>query len=202
MTWNPFKRKKDEAPAAPEQPAASADGKKNRPTPKRKDAEAANLRPLVPKDRKASNKRARQREREQQDREYTAMKTGDLNHMPKAERLDFRVYIRDYVDARWNLAEFMFPFIIVMLFLSMFVTTIYPGLVVPLMLLMYAYLIAAIIDTALLWRKLKRKLVAKFGERCVAKGMRSGVYTWTRAMQMRRWRLPRPRHAKRGVWPK
>ncbi len=33
------------------------------------------------------------------------MQKGDINHMPKAERLPWRIYIRDYVDARFNLGE-------------------------------------------------------------------------------------------------
>ncbi|MBT1165824.1 DUF3043 domain-containing protein [Bifidobacterium simiarum] len=202
MTWNPFNRseKKEEEAGQAAQPAAPSD-KKNRPTPKRKDAQAANLRPLVPKDRKASNKVARQKMRAKQDEEYAAMKSGDLQHMPKSERLDFRVYIRDFVDARWNLAEWMMPFVIVMLFVSMFITSAYPQFNLPIMIVMYAYFILSIIDTFVMWRKLKKQLIAKFGEKSVAKGMRSGWYAVSRAMQMRRWRIPRPRAPKRGDWP-
>ena len=74
MTWNPF-RKKEEAQVPVEQaPKKTADPseKKGRPTPKMKQAQAAGIRPLVPVDRRA---------------EYEAMQKGDINHMPKAERL-------------------------------------------------------------------------------------------------------------------
>ena len=37
------------------------------------------------------------------------MQSGDINHMPKSERLPWRIYIRDYVDARFNLGEFFIP---------------------------------------------------------------------------------------------
>ncbi|OXM99813.1 DUF3043 domain-containing protein [Bifidobacterium vansinderenii] len=203
MTWNPFKRSEDKEKTeqAPAQQPENSNGKKNRPTPKMKDAQAAKIRPLVPKDRKASNRAARQKMRAKQDAEYDAMKTGDLNHMPKSERIDYRIYIRDYVDARWNLAEFMMPFVIIMLFASIFVTSMYPQLTLWLMIIMYAYFIVAIIDIAVMWRGLKKKLIAKYGEKSVAKGTRSGSYAWSRAMQMRRWRLPRPRTQKRGEWP-
>ena len=202
MTWNPFKRSEDKEKAeqTPEETPQS-NGKKNRPTPKMKEAQAAKIRPLVPKDRKASNRAARQKMRAKQDAEYDAMKTGDLNHMPKSERIDYRIYIRDYVDARWNLAEFMMPFVIIMLFCSIFATSMYPQLTLWLMVIMYAYFIVAIIDIAVMWRGLKKKLIAKYGEKSVAKGTRSGSYAWSRAMQMRRWRLPRPRTQKRGQWP-
>lgn len=202
MTWNPFKRSENKEKEAPEEAPASKDpGKKNRPTPKMKDAQAAKIRPLVPKDRKTSNKLAKQKMREKQDAEYAAMKSGDLKNMPKSERLDFRIYIRDYVDARWTLAEFMMPFVIVMLFASIFITSAYPQLTLPLMLIMYGYFILAIIDIAVMWHGLKKKLIAKFGEGSVAKGTRSASYAWSRAMQMRRWRLPRPRSPKRGNYP-
>ena len=133
---------------------------------------------------------------------FEAMLTGDINHMPKAERLPWRVYIRDYVDARRNLGEFFIPFAFVMLLGSILVTTIAPQLSVPMMILLYVYLIAVIIDVAVMWRKLKKKLIEKYGEASVAKGSRSASYAWSRAIQVRRWRLPKPRSPKRGNWPK
>ena len=50
-------------------------------------------------------------------------------------------------------------------------------------------------------KELKKQLIEKFGEQSVAKGMRSGSDAWSRAIQMRRWRLPKPRYDKRGHWP-
>lgn len=174
---------------------------KGRATPKRKDAQERNLRPLVPKDRKAQKKADKARRRAQEDAEYEAMRTGDINHMPKAERLPWRVYIRDYVDARVNLGEFFIPVAFALLLLSMVVTAVYPALSMPILLLLYVYLFAVIIDVAIMWRKLKKIVVDKFGERAIAKGMRTGTYAWSRAIQFRRWRMPKPRYPKRGNWP-
>ncbi|MBM6699131.1 DUF3043 domain-containing protein [Bifidobacterium pullorum subsp. saeculare] len=206
MTWNPFK-KKDEAqrPVAADAPAPKADPNagKGRPTPKMKAAQAQNLRPLVPLDRKASAKAARKRLREKENLQYEAMQKGDLRHMPRAEQLPWRIYIRDYVDARFNLGEYFIPVAFIILIGSMLITTVVanPYVSMGLMLLMYAYLIAVIIDIVVMWRKLKKKLVAKFGEVSVAKGSRSASYAWSRAIQMRRWRLPKPREKKRGHFP-
>ena len=123
--------------------------------------------------------------------------------MPKAERLPWRVYIRDYVDARRNLGEFFIPVAFVMLLGSILVTTIAPQLSVPMMILLYVYLIAVIIDVAVMWRKLKKKLNREVWRgQSVAKGSRSASYAWSRAIQVRRWRLPKPRSPKRGNWPK
>ena len=99
------------------------------------------------------------------------------------------------------MGEFFIPVAFVILIGSIFVTYKWPALALPLMLLMYIYLFAVIIDIVIMWRKLKKKLIEKFGEQSVAKGMRSGSYAWSRAIQMRRWRLPKPRYQKRGHWP-
>ena len=194
-------KKEDKAQEPVEQKAQEPTAGKGRPTPKRKDAQAQNLRPLVPKDRDASRKAAKARMRERENAEYEAMQTGDVNHMPKAERLPWRIYIRDYVDARFNLGEFFIPVAFVILVVSIFVTYKWPTLALPLMVLMYVYLFAVIIDIAIMWRKLKKKLIEKYGEKSVARGMRSASYAWSRAIQIRRWRLPQPRYAKRGHWP-
>lgn len=200
MTWNPFKKDKEEAQKPVEDGKSSTTGK-GRPTPKMKQAQAKNLRPLVPEDRKASIKAAKERQRKREDQEYEAMRTGDISRMPKAERLPWRVYIRDYVDARHNLGEYFIPVAVVTLIGSMLVTAVGPALSVPLMIALYVYLIAVLIDVAIMWHKLKKKLIEKYGEASVAKGSRSGTYAWSRAIQVRRWRLPKPRSPKHGNWP-
>lgn len=175
---------------------------KGRPTPKRKQAQQAGLRPLVPKDRKAAKKAEKAKYRAQQDREYEAMETGDVQHMPAAERIPWRVYVRDYVDARWNLGEWFMPVVLVALIASMIVQRWSQVAAFWLMIVIYIYLFAAIIDAAIMWHNLKKKLIAKYGDKAVAKGQRTGFYAWTRALQIRAWRLPKPRYKKRGNWPK
>lgn len=181
---------------------------KGRPTPKRKEAQAQNLRPLVPQDTKEQRKRERARQRERENVEYEAMRTGDINKMPKSERLPWRVYIRDYIDSRFSLGEYFIPVAIVILFASIIVSVIgannaqaaYASMI--LMVLMYVYLIAIVIDVAIMWHGLKKKLRAKYGDVAVARGSRSGTYAWSRAIQLRRWRLPKPRYAKRSQYNK
>lgn len=204
MTWNPFKKQEEaQVPVEEATKKAAPNEKKGRPTPKMKQAQAAGIRPLVPVDRKASAKAAKARLREKENAEYEAMQKGDINHMPKAERLPWRIYIRDYVDARFNLGEWFFPVAFAILIASMLVTSLVQNqwVSIIMMLCMYGYLIAVIIDVWLMWRKLKAKLIAKYGESSVSKGSRSFSYAWIRAIQMRRWRLPKPRYPKRGHWP-
>ena len=129
-----FNKKEDADQEPVGKKAAEPTAGKGRPTPKRKDAQAQNLRPLVPKDREASRKAAKARMRERENAEYDAMQKGDINHMPKSERLPWRIYIRDYVDARFNLGEFFIPVAFVILIGSIFVTYKWPALALPLML--------------------------------------------------------------------
>jgi hypothetical protein len=204
MTWNPFKKQEEaQVPVEEATKKAAPNEKKGRPTPKMKQAQAAGIRPLVPVDRKASAKAAKARLREKENAEYEAMQKGDINHMPKAERLPWRIYIRDYVDARFNLGEWFFPVAFAILIASMLVASLVQNqwVSIIMMLCMYGYLIAVIIDVWLMWRKLKAKLIAKYGESSVSRGSRSFSYAWNRAIQMRRWRLPKPRYPKRGHWP-
>ncbi len=103
-----------------------------------------------------------------------------------------------------KLGEFFIPVALVILVASVILTAVYPNPVVTLILMtvLYVYLFAIVIDVVVMWRKLKKLLIAKYGEQSVAKGMRTGSYAWSRAIQLRRWRLPKPRYKKRGHWPK
>ncbi|WP_427877470.1 DUF3043 domain-containing protein [Gardnerella sp. 2492-Sm] len=222
MTWNLLAKKsaagdaannaaanaseKAAAKAEMQSAAAQKTREKNAPTPKRNAVQAEKLRPLVPADRKASAKRARARLRERENEQYEAMKSGDLTHMPKSEQLPWRIYIRDYVDARRNLTEFFFPFAILIMVCLFFAqgllgqryVIVYFGLAVAL----YAYILLSIIDLIVMWRKLKKKLIKKFGDAPVQRGSRSAMYAFSRALQVRIWRLPKPSSKKRGNWPK
>jgi hypothetical protein len=171
------------------------EGAKNRPTPKRRDQEAARRRPLVETDRKAARDRDRLARREAQLKQRQAMVTGDDAHLPARDKGPVRRYIRDYVDARWNLGEFMLPVMLVVLALS-FVRI--PWVFAAVSIGVYALILIAAVDGFLMWRKLKRQLVAKFGEDKVGRGL--AMYAVMRGFQIRRSRMPRPL-VDRGHYP-
>lgn len=173
----------------------SRDGAKNRPTPKRRDQEAARRQPLVVTDRKAAKGVDRAKRREQMAKQRQAMLTGDETHLPARDKGPAKRFVRDYIDARWGVAEFMLPVMLVVLALS-FVRQSWAMLIV--FTLVYGLIAAAVVDTFLAWRRIKKKLVAKFGENGVQRG--DGFYAAMRAFQMRRTRMPRP-IVKRGAYP-
>ncbi|NYG05630.1 hypothetical protein BJ986_000117 [Phycicoccus badiiscoriae] len=174
---------------------APREGAKNRPTPKRKDQEAANRRPLVVTDRKAARDTDKARRREAQLKQRAAMTTGDDAHLPARDKGPVRRYIRDYIDARWNIGEFMLPVMIVVLALS-FIRV--PALFAIVSICVYGLLLVAAVDGFLMWRRLKKLLVAKFGADKVGRGL--AMYAVMRGFQLRRSRMPRAL-VKRGEYP-
>ncbi len=176
------------------------DGAKNRPTPKRKDQEAARRQPLVVADRKQAKQLDKARRNEQLAKTRQAMISGDDAGLPTRDKGPVRRYMRDYIDARWNLAEFMLPVMLIVLALSF----VRPGgaasaLLFLVTILTYSVLLVAIGDTLWMHRSLKKRVRAKFGDDAAsAKG--NGMYAAMRAFQMRRSRMPRPQ-VKRGQYP-
>jgi Protein of unknown function (DUF3043) len=187
-----FGRRKGGTPASTT--TVERPGAKNRPTPKRSVAQAANKRPLVPNDRKAAGKNAtkanREQLREQRIRQRQAMLTGDERYLPARDAGPERRYIRDYIDARYNIGELMLPVVALVFALSLtrsgyviFVVTV----------AVYVLILAAIVDAVFLRVRLRKLLTAKFGSM-----PRSSVfYGITRSLQIRRWRMPRPKVARR-----
>jgi Protein of unknown function (DUF3043) len=175
---------------------AQREGAKNRPTPKRRDQEAARRQPLVVADRKRAKQLDKAKRNQQMARTRQAMLTGDDSALPSRDKGPVRRYMRDYIDARRNLAEFMLPVMLIVLAMS-FVRT--STILFFVTILTYTILLTAIVDTFLMWRRLRKKLAAKFGEEAAgAKG--NGMYAAMRAFQLRRSRMPRAL-VKRGEYP-
>lgn len=174
---------------------ALREGAKNRPTPKRRDQEAARKKPLVTTDRKAARNADKAKRREAQLKMRQAMVTGDDSHLPARDKGPIRRFVRDHVDARWNQGEFLLPVMLVVLALS-FVRTTWALTIVFVM--VYGLLLIAAVDAFLMWRRLKKKVVAKFGADEAPRGL--AMYAVMRAFQMRRSRMPRPQ-IKRGEYP-
>ena len=103
-------RSNDQQPALSEGPSEPVG--KGRPTPKRKrEAEAANKRPLVSiSDRKGATRAQADDRKKQRNLEYEAMQQRRREaHAAQGPAGPQRRFIRDVVDARWNLGEFVLP---------------------------------------------------------------------------------------------
>jgi hypothetical protein len=184
------KTPKDSTPSAVTY--AERPGAKNRPTPSRREQESANRRPLVPKDRKAAAGQSREATRLARASQRAALLSGEESALPARDKGPVKRYIRDSVDARWNIGEFMLPVMFVVLALT-FVPAIFRSTAAwattLVVVLVYGLVVVGALDTFMMWRRTKAKIVAKFGE---APPRGSAMYAVMRAFQMRRSRLPRP----------
>lgn len=160
-------------------------GAKNRPTPRRRDQEAANKRPLIVTDRKAARAQDKVARREAMAKQRAGMLAGDERYLSARDRGPRRRFIRDSVDARWNIGEFMLPVMLLVLLLSFIRTS---WALAAVFLLVYGLIAVAIIDALLMWMRTKKKVIAKFGE----SGKGDAFYAIMRAFQMRRTRMPKP----------
>jgi hypothetical protein len=175
--------------------APAREGAKNRPTPKRRDQEAARRQPLVVADRKEAKQIERQKRREQLARTRRALETGDEAGLPPRDKGPVKRFIRDHVDARRNLGEFLLPIMLIVLALSLVrQQTIFTISV----LLTWASVLAVVVDSVIMWRGLKKRIIAKFGADAVPRG--AVAYAVMRVFQLRRQRMPKPQVA-RGEYP-
>ena len=167
---------------------------KGRPTPSRKQAEAANLRPIVGSKDKAVQKELRKQQADSRERARIGMMEGDERYLTARDRGPQRRYVRDYVDARWNVGEMLIPMMLVVL-----VMTFIPGVIqVVSLFVIWGFVGLAILDAVFLGMRLKGKLAERFGEEKIQPGFR--WYAAMRAFQFRPLRVPKPQ-VKRGNFP-
>ncbi|MCW4384293.1 DUF3043 domain-containing protein [Salinibacterium sp. SYSU T00001] len=182
------------------QPALTSDDEgtnqgKGRPTPKRKEREAANLRPLVSNDRRAANKEARAKYNKARDRARIGMANGEEKYLPQRDKGPQRRFVRDYVDARFSMGELMIPVMLLVIVLTLVPD---PTVAVASFLVLWGFFILAVVDCVIAGMIVSRRLAEKFGKEQVQKGVR--WYTAMRCLQMRPMRLPKPQ-VKRGQYP-
>ncbi|WP_336650892.1 MULTISPECIES: DUF3043 domain-containing protein [unclassified Leucobacter] len=189
------KKGADNATAAGENDARNgASTGKGRPTPSRKQAEAANARPIVGSRDKAMMKEQRRQQAEARERARLGMMQGDERFLTPRDKGPQRRYVRDYVDARWSVGELLIPMMLVVL-----VMTFIPGIMqIISLVVIWAFVGLAILDAVFLGMRLKKRLAEKFGEDRVQPGFR--WYAAMRAFQFRPLRVPKPQ-VKRGNFP-
>ena len=195
-----FGRSKDQSPAQPEPEAVDEShdprSPKGRPTPSRKEAEAARKHTLrVPKDPKEAKKAARERDRDARATARAGMMAGDERYLPARDKGPARAFTRDFVDSRFTVAEF-FIFVAVAVLVLGFIRNQAVQSVVSLAFFAFTAVIA--VDTAILLFTLNRRAAAAFPDKADRKGIT--LYATLRALQLRRLRMPPPR-VRRGGRP-
>jgi len=171
-----------------ETPENKGHGAKGHPTPTRKEAEAARReRARAPMDKKAAQKVLRERRAASNAKVREGMRTGDERYLPERDKGPVKRFIRDFVDARLSIAEFLLPLLIVIMVLQ------YSGnkdMVAFGSTLMSVTLLVVLADTMWMLFRLKRSLRQKFPDESL-KG--TTFYTIMRTIQLRWLRLPKPK---------
>ncbi|MGW2046845.1 DUF3043 domain-containing protein [Streptomyces sp. NPDC001858] len=169
--------------------------KKGRPTPKRSEAQpqrrsVAN----TTTSRKDAAKRQREERRAQLDRQRQALAGGDERYLPARDKGPVRKFARDFIDSRFNVAEFFLPMAVIILVLSM----VRVGSLQTIALLLWLVVIVLIVlDSFVTAFRLRKQLAERFD----GQNRRGAVaYALMRSLQMRRLRLPKPQ-IKRGARP-
>ncbi|MGP9682129.1 MULTISPECIES: DUF3043 domain-containing protein [unclassified Brachybacterium] len=183
--------RKSETPETPEPEQSVRPGSKGRPTRTRKEAEAARRRPLVVDDRKEARRRDRERASKERAEAQQALMTGDEKKMPMQHRGPERRLVRDLVDSRRNVAEYFFPIALIFMLVALIMPLIRPEMYLMMstgmIVVLWGGILVCVIDSFLLRRHLRKNLTERFGS--VGSGLVG--YGIMRAIQIRRFRLPR-----------
>ncbi len=161
--------------------------KKGRPTPKRKDSEATRkFSSLAPASSKAEKARQKKASRAARVAQREAQLRGDESALLPRDRGPEKRFVRNFVDSKRGMAEYLMPATFLVLVLSIFQI---PALTAFGTILMYTLLIYSIVEGLLVNRRVKVEFVKRFPSASY-KGI--GFYIFTRAISMRRIRVPRP----------
>ncbi|UDY22561.1 DUF3043 domain-containing protein [Nocardioides sp. Kera G14] len=169
-------------------PKAGSAGGKGRPTPTRKEAEAARLAKVrTPRTRKEAAAAERARRFESSAKMREAMKTGDERYLPARDKGPVRRFVRDYVDSRFTVAELILPLLVVTLIIGAVGGR--GQLAVFANMFMLLLLVATAGNLVIISLGLRRQLIKRWPD-----VNRRGLtyYACVRTLQMRFLRMPKP----------
>jgi hypothetical protein len=177
-----FRRTKPEQTAG--QTTVTKEGGKGRPTPTRKEAQAAaKARAKAGMDKGTAKKVLRERRAEQNAKMRQGLRSGDERYLPARDQGPVKRFIRDFVDSRICMAEFLLPLLVVIMITQSFAPSFSNGL-------WSATILLVLVDTVWLVFRLKRELKRRFPDEST-KGTTS--YAVLRSLQLRWLRLPKPK---------
>lgn len=180
-----FRRTREEVATPPVE--ESKPSGKGRPTPTRKEAEAAaKARAKPPTTRRGQVAAQRASSGESSARVRQGMRNGEEKYLLARDKGPVRRFIRDFVDSRFSFVELIIPLLVVTMVLG------YSGnktaASIGNAVLLGSVLLVAL-DMFMLRFRLRRQLATRFPDQPV-KG--TTYYAFTRAMQMKFMRLPKP----------
>jgi hypothetical protein len=180
-------RRSSKVEAQPTDLEPKAPGAKGRPTPTRREAEAARKeRARAVTDKKTAARLQRERRTDSTAKVRQGMRSGDERYLPRRDQGPDKRFIRNYVDARISVAEFLLPLLVVIMVLQYSGSTQLRSFSTA---LWETTLLVVALDTAWLLVRLRRALRVAFPDETF-KG--TIIYTLMRVLQVRWLRMPKP----------
>jgi hypothetical protein len=181
-----FRRTKPETTTV--ETTAVKEGGKGRPTPSRREAEAAaKARARGAKNKKEAARQLRERRSQQNAKMREGLKTGDERFLPARDQGKVRRFVRDRIDSRLCMAEFLLPLLLIIMVLQYSgnptLQNVSNGLWTTTILLV-------LVDTLFLVWRLKKDLRERFPDESHKGAVFYGIL---RALQLRFLRLPKTR---------
>ena len=181
--FRPYDQKTPEKAPAPEPaPVATATTvgatPKNRPTPTRSQAQAARMDALHPK---LTKRQAAAQDRAAAEKKRVAQMQADDN-------LPERVLLRNYVDARLSIVQFILPLMLLAV-VGTFAVSKSTVMAMALTIFLYVIVLACIVTAFLFWQGYKRELAARLPH-ASSKGL--AMMMVTRMMMIPNMRQPKP----------
>ncbi|AWB84380.1 DUF3043 domain-containing protein [Corynebacterium liangguodongii] len=149
---------------------------------------------MSPQEWKDYKKRQREQRREATREAQARMDAGDERYMLDRDKGEVRAFVRDWVDSRRFINNWVMPAALVILVLTFAVSYATPQVANAISLISLAFMITIIAEALIIGRGANRAVTQKFpgsGET----GFALGMYAFSRATQPRRWRTPKPRVA-------
>ena len=180
-----FRRTKSEADASLP-PTHEKVGGKGRPTPSRREAEAAaKARAKVPRTRKEIAKAKRDARMESSQKVRAAMKSGDERYFLARDKGPVRSFVRDFVDSRFSFIELMIPLLILTMVLGYSGNSRLAGVGNS---ILFGTMMLVVVDILFMRRRMRRELARRFPDED-PKG--TTYYAIMRSLQMKFMRLPK-----------
>jgi hypothetical protein len=162
---------------------------KGRPTPTRKEAEAARKKNLrIPSDPKEAKRQAKARAAEERQTARAGLLAGDEKYLPARDQGPVRAFVRDFIDSRWAAAELFLPLALLVLVIGLLPYRQVQGYVSMAWMFLTLFIV---VDTTLLMFRLRRELRNRWPDEAERKG--ATLYAVMRVLQLRRLRIPPPR---------
>jgi len=181
-----FRRTKSDTDSTNAQ-VAEKPGGKNRPTPTRREAEAAaKARAKVPRTRKEQAKLQRSSRAESSQNVRRAMKSGDERYYMPRDKGPVKRFCRDFVDHRFSFIELLVPLLILTMVLGYSGN---PNLRSIGNTVLLGTILLVFFDVMMMRRRLRKELARRFPDED-PKG--TTYYAVMRSLQMKFMRLPKP----------